>query len=184
MSTLLEMAYGFGEKRNDLLLRQLRALNLGVAQGGTARRRFVAASPPSPTVAQAKTAITNGYEFKWNVVAVKGVRGYNIFRAIVNNVNVAQVIDFVPQPFVGTGGRTRALKWQEHTTEVPFYWIQTVGLNGSFSVPTFIPLTGTAAPTPPPEGGGDTGSVDTGGGSGGGVGGGGGGSGDGQLFTF
>lgn len=148
------------------LLRQSRNIK-------TASRKQDLSSPPAPTVAQAATAITGGFQFKWNTVGAKNVSGYRIYKSTTNNAPTAAALDFVAQPPYGYGG---ILTYQDITTGTPFYWVEAVNEVGKPS--PRVPMAGSASPTAPPSGGG-SGSTSGGGsgaGSGAGTGGGGGGN--------
>lgn len=132
---------------------------------GSAQRRFQATYPPAPTVAEKATAITGGFEFTINLVSSPNVTGYNIYSSPTNNPNIATLIQYQQQPPLTS--LSKSLKIQDITAATPFYWVATVNNAGKESAR--IPMTGVAAPMPPP-----TSPIPPGGSSGGGSSGGGG----------
>ena len=137
------------------------------ASSGITQRRFQATYPPAPTIAQTRTALAGaaGFEFAINVVGGKNVAGYNIYSSVINNPNVAKLIQYKSQPPIVSTSQLQTLKIQDTTAATPFYWVSSVNKAGQESAR--IPITGNPAPTPPP-----TAPLPPGGASGGGSGGG------------
>jgi hypothetical protein len=133
---------------------------------GFTQRRFTSTYPPAPTINSKKTAISNGFAFTFNIVS-GSVAGYNIYKSIINNPNVATLLDFKAQPPIVQA--LQSIRIQDIDSGSPFYWVASVNAAGKESAR--IPVTGNSpAPSPaqPLPTGGGSGSG-TGGGGGGGV---------------
>lgn len=145
MNRFQELAFGKSSKENYLMTRILREPK----EQRYSTRRMNAAAPGMVRVAQAATATSAGFSFKFYLLG-GSVQGYRIYRSTINNSNVASVASWIEQPPTFTTGTT--VQWQETTADpTVYYWVAAVSPSGREGERAKIPMTGTGAPAAPPD---------------------------------
>lgn len=137
------MAFGPWSSNDQKIKRGVVRTNVS---SGSNMRRFKGTYPPAPTIVEAKTAITGGFEIQFNVVDGIRIAGYNIYSSLTNNSAIAARIRFISQP--ASVSTTDTLTFQDITAADPFYWVASINAVGKES--NRIPAAGAPAPMPSP----------------------------------